>query len=62
VEEVPDSFLEPLVAGGADALRRRRAAYAAFLWKRVKAPRDWLFAEPLVRQRPAPPQHSSPAG
>jgi len=54
VAEVPDSFLEPLSGEGADALRRRRAAYSAFLWKRLKAPRDWLFAEPVVRQRRAP--------
>jgi hypothetical protein len=53
VAEVPDSFLEPLSGARADALRRRRAAYGAFLWKRLKAPRDWLFAEPLVRQRRA---------
>lgn len=54
VAEVPDGFLEPLASDGTDALRRRRAAYSAFLWKRLKAPRDWLFAEPLVRQRRAP--------
>ena len=48
VGEVPDSFLEPL---SGEALRRRRAAYVAFLWKRLKAPRDWLFAAPVVRQR-----------
>ena len=54
VAEVPDSFLEPLSSEGAEALPRRRAAYSAFLWKRLKAPRDWLFAEPLVRPRRAP--------
>jgi len=54
VAEVPDSFLEPLSAAGADGVHRRRAAYSAFLWKRLKGPRDWLFAEPVVRQRRAP--------
>jgi hypothetical protein len=47
VEAVPDSFLQPLpVLPAIDAdiiepLARRRAAYAAFLWKRLKAPRDF---------------------
>lgn len=38
--DVPDSFLEPLLGEqvGAEALRRRRAAYVAFLWKRLKLP------------------------
>jgi hypothetical protein len=53
VAEVPDSFLEPLSGEGSEAIRRRRAAYSAFLWKRLKAPREWLFAEPVVRQRRA---------
>ncbi len=39
LEDVPDEFL------GADAARRR-AAYVAFLWKRLKAPRT--FYEPLA--------------
>ena len=52
VADVPDSFLE---GEGDEALRRRRAAYVAFLWKRLKEPRDWLFAEPIVRQRRGPP-------
>jgi hypothetical protein len=40
VAEVPASFLEPLLAPGspADALARRRAAYVAFLWKRLRGP------------------------
>ena len=50
VAEVPDSFLLPLVTGSAaglaDAIHRRRAAYTAFLWKRLKAPRS--FADPAV--------------
>jgi HipA-like protein len=38
VAAVPDDFLAPL----AKDLPRRRAAYAAFLWKRLKAPRPWI--------------------
>ena len=41
---VPDEFLAPLVPmGSARAIERRREAYSAFLWKRLKAPR--AFAE-----------------
>lgn len=42
--EVPASFLQPLIApgGSSDVLRRRRAAYEAFLWKRLQGPRPWL--------------------
>ena len=46
VADVPESFLEPLLPAAArtaaereEALRRRRAAYVAFLWKRLKPPR-----------------------
>jgi hypothetical protein len=39
VAEVPDDFLSD---SGSEALRRRRAAFAAFLWKRLKAPREWV--------------------
>jgi HipA-like protein len=46
VDLVPDDFL-PEVTG--EARRRRRAAYAAFLWKRLKRPRPFL---PSVRQLP----------
>ena len=47
VAEVPADFLRPLLApvesrGAREALDRRRAAYAAFLWKRLKAPRPFL--------------------
>ena len=44
VAEVPDTFLAPLVApsGTVTAIARRRAAYVAFLWKRLKAPRPFL--------------------
>ena len=46
VEAVPDSFLAPLLPPPVtpDRLARRRAAYVAFLWKRLKAPHR--FAEP----------------
>ena len=47
VAQVPDDFLVPLLESPtAEALRRRRAAYAAFLWKRLKPPRDWVGAAP----------------
>ncbi|HEX3851658.1 MAG TPA: hypothetical protein VHW01_11875, partial [Polyangiaceae bacterium] len=38
---VPDEFLLPLVAAGGYT-RRLRAAYAAFLWKRLRAPRPFV--------------------
>jgi hypothetical protein len=62
VAGVPDSFLEPLLpAAGvdmSDALARRRAAYVAFLWKRIKTPRDFRItvapgAESRRRKPPA---------
>jgi hypothetical protein len=40
VAQVPDEFLTPLLGEGGD-LDRRRAAYVAVLWKRLKAPRAW---------------------
>jgi hypothetical protein len=48
VDQVPDDFLRESRAepGGTDALRRRRAAYVAFLWKRLKAPRAWVGGAP----------------
>jgi hypothetical protein len=33
-------------------VRRRRAAYVAFLWKRLKAPRSWVGAPPPDMPRP----------
>jgi hypothetical protein len=46
VAQVPDDFLHPLLAQakGVDKLARRRAAYVAFLWKRLEAPRPFLPA------------------
>jgi len=46
VAEVPDAFLAPLVEAPAspERLTRRRAAYVAFLWKRLQAPHR--FAPP----------------
>jgi hypothetical protein len=49
VESVPDTFLEPLLTNPdrdmVDALSRRRAAYVAFLWKRLKAPRSFTVGD-----------------
>ena len=46
VSQVPDEFVLPLIdgEGSADAVRRRRAAYGAFLWKRLRSPRGFLSA------------------
>jgi hypothetical protein len=38
---VPDEFLVPLVPPGSD-LARHRAAYVAYLWKRLHAPRPFV--------------------
>jgi hypothetical protein len=54
VADIPDAFLTPLV--DAEALRRRRAAYVAFLWKRLKGPRTWATSDDVVeRPRRTPP-------
>jgi HipA-like kinase len=42
LEAVPDDFLAD---EGAEAKRRRRAAYVAFLWKRLKFPRPFVPAD-----------------
>jgi hypothetical protein len=44
IAQVPDDFLVPLLGRAPDAerLRRRRGAYHAFLWKRLKAPRPFI--------------------
>jgi hypothetical protein len=44
IAQVPDDFLIPLLdrAPDAERLRPRRAAYQAFLWKRLKAPRPFV--------------------
>jgi hypothetical protein len=59
VAAVPDSFLLPLVHAGpadsgdvASSIARRRAAYGAFLWKRVRAPRPFLEWRPVPPDRP----------
>lgn len=40
---VPDDFLQPLLSHAeASHLQRRREAYIAFLWKRLKPPRPFL--------------------
>lgn len=61
VATVPASFLVPLLPATStdaerdEALRRRRAAYVAFLWKRLRAPRGFVQAGP-------PPAGSSRRG
>ena len=46
VQAVPDAFLSPLLATATpSAIARRRLAYSAFLWKRLKSPR--LVAQSL---------------
>ena len=44
ITQVPDDFLIPLLGRSPDAerLRRRRGAYHAFLWKRLKTPRPFV--------------------
>ena len=39
VDAVPDGLLSENTA---EARRRRRAAYVAFLWKRLKSPRPFV--------------------
>jgi hypothetical protein len=58
VAGVPDTFLAPLAEADAQPVGRRRAAYASFLWKRLKPPRPFLEtrASPLAR-----PQRKRPA-
>lgn len=43
LDGVPDDFL---FEDGGEALRRRRAAYVAFLWKRLKSPRPFVPGGP----------------
>jgi hypothetical protein len=38
---VPEEFIGPLVPAGSDSARQR-AAYVAFLWKRLRAPRPFV--------------------
>ena len=68
VDDVPDSFLLPLVGAMRDleTLRRRRAAYVAFLWKRLAAPRGFFrglsnAAQPAPRDRRVPDWLTRPA-
>lgn len=54
VAQVPDDFLAALMPAGEIspvALARRRAAYAAFLWKRLKEPRTWVTVEQPMPER-----------
>jgi hypothetical protein len=61
VAVVPETFLLPLVdarsaepAEIASRIARRRAAYGAFLWKRLQPPRPFLDVRPLPAERPRP--------
>lgn len=63
VAAVPESFLLPLVDAGsgdpaaiASRIARRRAAYAAFLWKRAQPSRPFLDARPVPVDRPRAPR------
>ncbi|HKO91856.1 MAG TPA: HipA family kinase [Polyangiaceae bacterium] len=49
VAKVPDAFLR--ISGPDPDPERSREAYAAFLWKRLKAPRPFLAQEPPGGQR-----------
>jgi hypothetical protein len=66
IAQVPEDFLAPLFRAAEpatpDSLRRRRAAYGAFLWKRLKAPRTWVGAEQRApeRKRGRPDRLASP--
>jgi hypothetical protein len=44
LDSVPDDFL---VEDSGEALRRRRAAYVAFLWKRLTSPRAFVSGGPV---------------
>ncbi len=57
MDAVPDAFLRPLLPADAppDALAQRRAAYAAFLWKRLRAPRTFLGGAAGRGGHPGPP-------
>jgi hypothetical protein len=56
VDEVPDAFLD---SAETDVLRRRRAAYSAFLWKRLKPPR--AFADLSIVPSPRAPRTGPPS-
>ena len=51
VGQIPDCFLRPLLNPGASVatVERRRQAYAAFLWKRLKPPRPFVSILPTPR-------------
>ena len=58
VAAVPETFLVPMLSPppspseAEEALRKLRAAYVAFLWKRLAAPRPFLAAgPPMARSR-----------
>lgn len=61
--QVPDTFLQPLLPEGATpmAIERRRQAYAAFLWKRLKPPRPFVELSPFQATVPLRATALSPA-
>jgi len=57
--EVPNSFICPLLPNSIldkspetqkDAIQRRKAAYVAFLWKRLKSPRAFALEQPIYQK------------
>ena len=53
---IPSTFLRPLLPPDApdDILERRRAAYGAFLWKRLKGPREFREGRVVEPKREVP--------
>ncbi|MDB4877836.1 MAG: hypothetical protein JWM41_4282 [Gemmatimonadetes bacterium] len=61
--EVPDIFLEPLLGSESpESSEHRRAAYVAFLWKRLEAPRGFLVPALVASsaRRGRPPRLARP--
>jgi hypothetical protein len=58
VRAVPDDFIVPLINGDVDRVERRRAAYVAYLWKRLRGPRSFLNTAEL---RAAPTRGKPPS-
>lgn len=64
VTRVPDAFLEAQLPASPDADRvaRRRRAYEAFLWKRLKAPRPFIMSSRTAdRGAVSPPPGTPPS-
>lgn len=56
IRSIPSTFLRPLLPSEAsdDMLERRRAAYGAFLWKRLKGERGFRVGQVVERKREVP--------